>query len=195
MQTSRLEFAMLNFRKMPQMTKNEIKFILDQSKNFKTILEFGSGRSTLIWANHFQNVISVETRLNWFSKISKIINAKKLNNVRMVFSPPESCAFSENGSENWNMRVPSDYGKQEEFSQYLKTAKTLIRELPEPSLIFIDANMRSEILDIALGAEIQHYVLVHDVVPERRYLNQWENDPAYNILENVDSLRAVRFLR
>jgi hypothetical protein len=116
---------------------------------------------------------------------------KKLKNVKMIFSPPESCAFSTDGRELWNYRNPSDYGRKNEFSQYLVIAENLIASLREPSVIFVDANMRTEILEIALKSELKHHVLVHDVIPERSYLNSWEEDENYKVLMSIDTLRLV----
>jgi hypothetical protein len=109
----------------------------------------------------------------------------------MIFSPPESCAFSTDGRELWNYRNPSDYGRKNEFSQYLVIAENLIASLREPSVIFVDANMRTEILEIALKSELKHHVLVHDVIPERSYLNSWEEDENYKVLMSIDTLRLV----
>jgi hypothetical protein len=175
------------------MTCAEIRYVASQSEKFETILEFGAGRSTLIWAKHFRYVISVECRLGWYLDVQTWLARKKFKNVKMVFSPPESCAFGTDGSEVWNCRNPSDYGQKNEFAQYIRIAEELITSLPRPSVIFVDANMRSEILEIALRSGIKHHVLVHDVIPERRYLNTWEEDEQYKVLMSLDTLRLVTF--
>jgi hypothetical protein len=116
----------------------------------------------------------------------------KHKNVRMVFSPPDSSAYNEEGEEQWVIRVPSDYGLEHEFAGYLRTAQRIIESQTVPCVIFIDANMRSEILEIAINSEISHEILVHDVIPERDYLNLWKIKYAENIVNQIDSLVHVK---
>lgn len=178
-------------KKKPQMSNLEIRYVESFAKNFDQIIEFGSGLSTLKWAAKFVNVISIETRAEWFNKI-KVLTAAKHKNVKMIFSPPESSAYSDDGEEQWNIRVPSDYGLGHEFSGYLETAKRVIGNQTIPCVIFIDANMRTEILEIAINSKICHEILVHDVIPERDYLNLWRKNYAENIVTQIDSLVHVK---
>ena len=127
----------------------------------------------------------------WFNKI-KTLTESKHNNVKMIFSPPESSAYSENGEELWNIRVPSDYGLESEFATYLETAKRVIENQISPCVIFIDANMRTEILEIAFNSSINHEVLIHDVIPERSYLNLWKDKYSQSIIIQIDSLVHVK---
>jgi hypothetical protein len=178
-------------KRKPQMSEFEIKYVQSFAPNFDQIIEFGSGISTLKWAEKFSNVISIETRAEWFNKI-RLITMAKHKNVRMVFSPPDSSAYNEEGEEQWVIRVPSDYGLEHEFAGYLRTAQRIIESQTVPCVIFIDANMRSEILEIAINSEISHEILVHDVIPERDYLNLWKIKYAENIVNQIDSLVHVK---
>jgi hypothetical protein len=178
-------------RKKPQMTELEIKYVESLASNFDMIIEFGSGLSTLKWSKVFASVISIETRFEWFKKI-KTLTEIKHKNVKMIFSPPESSAYSENGEELWNIRVPSDYGLENEFVGYLETAKRVIENQISPCVIFIDANMRTEILEIAFNSDINHEILVHDVIQERSYLNLWRKKYSKCIVTQVDSLVHVK---
>lgn len=173
------------------MTDLEIKYVESLASNFNKIIEFGSGLSTLKWSKTFVSVISIETRLEWFNKIKELAEAKH-KNVKMIFSPPESSAFSENGEELWNIRVPSDYGLEHEFAGYLETAKRVLQNQISPCVIFIDANMRTEIFEIAFNSDIIHEILVHDVIPERNYLNLWRKKYSQSIVTQIDSLVHVR---
>jgi hypothetical protein len=123
--------------------------------------------------------------------MNKLVEAKH-KNVKMIFSPPESSAYSENGEELWNIRVPSDYGLEHEFAGYLETAKRVLENQISPCVIFIDGNMRTEIFEIAFNLELNHEILVHDVVPERNYLNLWTKKYSQSTLSQVDSLVHVR---
>jgi hypothetical protein len=182
---------MRSTKKKPQMTELEIKYVESLALNFDTIVEFGSGLSTLKWSKTFASVISIETRFEWFNKI-KTLTEVKSRNVKMIFSPPESSAYSENGEELWNTRVPTDYGLESEFAGYLETAKKVIENQVSPCVIFIDANMRTQILEIAFNSDISHEILVHDVIPERSYLNLWMNKYSESVVTQVDSLVHVK---
>jgi 16S rRNA A1518/A1519 N6-dimethyltransferase RsmA/KsgA/DIM1 with predicted DNA glycosylase/AP lyase activity len=81
------------------MTRKEIKFVSDLSKEYDQIIEIGSGMSTLIWAKTFKSVIAIESRLEWYRKIDKILNQRSVANVNLLFAPPESCAFNNKGGE------------------------------------------------------------------------------------------------
>ncbi len=182
---------MIVSKKKPQMSEREIEYVQNLAIKLEQIIEFGSGLSTLKWSETFVNVISVETRFEWFRKI-KTLTEKKHKNVKLIFSPPESCAYNADGDELWNTRIPTDYGLESEFVGYLRTAKDLIDSQTTPCVIFIDANMRTEILEIAMDSTINHEILIHDVIPERSYLNLWRNKYAENIVSEIDSLVHVR---
>jgi hypothetical protein len=168
------------------MSKNEIDYVRNLSKSSNCIIEFGSGLSTLIWEQNFGHVISVETRRDWYLKISKSL---KKTNTTYIFSPPESIAFGENGDELWNTRSPSDYGTVPEFSRYFQTAKRLIESAPPTTTFFVDGNLRKEISMWILENRSDVNVLLHDVIAEREYLNEWRLSPELNLkITQIDSL-------
>jgi len=177
-------------RNKPQMTVQEIYYVKQLSKNHGHIIEFGSGLSTIEWAKSFDKVTSIETRIEWFKKIRGLA-LKNYNNIQVIFAPPESCAYGDNGEELWNFRDPSDCGLKNEFQGCLVKAKNIIENQTEPCVIFIDANVRTEILMLALDSELKHNILIHDVIPERDYLNPWINELNKNIVHRIDSLIHV----
>lgn len=176
-------------RRKPQMTKTEIDYVRNLSKESSCIIEFGSGLSTLIWEQHFEQVISVETRRDWYLKISKLLKKEK---SLYLFSPPESIAFGERGEELWNTRIPSDYGTVGEFSQYFKTAQRLIGSAPPGTTFFVDGNLRHEISMWIIETRRDVSLLLHDVTPEREYLNAWRLSPRLNLqIKQIDSLAHI----
>ena len=172
------------------MTIREIDYIRTKAKEYTHLVEFGSGMSTLLWEKSFEKVTSVETRILWFEKIkSKLQNP----NTEYLFCPPESCAFDTNGQELWNSRIPSDYGTVEEFSGYIKLAKKIVETANDETIFFVDANTRKEICKIALAEPKQFLVMLHDVTPERDYLNNWiQNDREIEIIDQIDSLLVLK---
>jgi hypothetical protein len=107
---------------------------------------------------------------------------------QLIFCPPESIAFSHEGEEVWNARVSSDYGLLNEFSLYFETAKKLLASEGK-RVVFIDGHLRRDLSQLAL--EYGHLVLLHDVVPERDYLNDWIFDFPYSANQLCDSLYRI----
>jgi hypothetical protein len=127
----------------------------------------------------------------WFNKIKEKIT-HRANNIQLIFASPESVAFSENGILHSYLRSPTDYGTPEEFSRYLETSERLIMSLKIPCVILIDGPVRHQLLQLALSAKINHEILIHDVVQDRRYLNPWLPELSANIVNIVDSLVHLR---
>lgn len=63
-----------------------------EKNNFidKTIVEIGSGYSTIFFTNHFNFVYSFEDNDDWFTKIKTITNEKNINNLKLSKFDTES---------------------------------------------------------------------------------------------------------
>jgi len=182
-------FSGLAKNRAPQMTKNEIAYIQNLGEHHPHLVEFGSGISTLVWEQYFQKVSSIETRLHWYLKIRKSL---KKPTTEYLFCPPESCAFGTNGDELWNKRNPSDYGRMEEFSGYYKLGGKLVSDAEEKAIYFVDGNLRREICEFILNKRNKPLILLHDVIPEREYLNGWTRENSQiEILAQIDSLLVL----
>jgi hypothetical protein len=169
------------------MTRKEIKFVSDLSKEYDQIIEIGSGMSTLIWAKTFKSVIAIESRLEWYRKIDKISNQRSVANVNLLFAPPESCAFNNKGGELWNCRLPTDYGTIKEFELYFITVQKVLSEITRPTVIFIDGHIREDIGIYCKPFALDCALLLHDYSDDRNYLNEWVSKE-FKILAVVDSL-------
>lgn len=169
------------------MTRKEIKFVSNLSKEYDQIIEIGSGVSTIIWAKTFKSVIAIESRLQWYRKIDNILNQRSIANVNLLFAPPESCAFSKKGQELWNCRLPTDYGTIKEFELYFNTVQKVLDELTKPAVIFIDGHVREDIGIYCKELALDHALLLHDYSDDRDYLNEWVSNE-FKILTVVDSL-------
>ena len=175
--------------KRPQMSDLEIDFVIKLSEQFGHILEFGSGRSTVIWEKHFSKVTSIENRLEWYRRIETLLNSEKTN---YLFCPPESTAFDQHGNELWNTRNPTDYGTLGEFKEYFNLAKKCVDQAQEDTIFFVDGNLRKEISEYILNSRKNAMVLLHDVIPEREYLNDWRLETSKNFnLVQIDSLTVI----
>ena len=144
----------------------------------------------MLWSRHFSHVISVESRFSWFHTVQQWLVSEGATNVQLVFAPPESSAFDTLGREIWNSRVPSDYGNLTEFTEYFRLGCELIDAHPG-SLVFVDGHLRKEVAQFALAKNPDKPVLLHDVTPEREYLNSWIWSAPYVAKQLADSLYAV----
>jgi hypothetical protein len=171
-----------------QMLPAEIEYLekLLTLKN-KLYLEIGSGYSTLYFRGFVKKMISVETRKDWFDVIDRELRCVNADNVELVCVPPEKCAFDETGREKCVSRVTpsgniSDYGEKPEYSTYLARIAELL-DSHNFDVILVDGQVRKEVIEIIIEKGFAGELLLHDVTPEREYLNQ-------NIL-SMDGLRMV----
>ncbi len=66
---------------LPWLTKEAIHLLEQLIKPTDILLEFGSGRSTIWFAQRCAKVISVEHHAGWHQKVSQQLEEKKLKNV------------------------------------------------------------------------------------------------------------------
>lgn len=140
----------------------------------KSFLEIGSGYSTLWFSQFARRIVSVETRKKWYENILKLINQNNVTNVELLLFPPEPCAYDENGQETWNNRnnaQGSDYGTEEEFSGYLLGIERLLTNA-DFDVVLVDGNVRELVIKLLRDRKFQGVILLHDVLPERDYLNK-----------------------
>jgi hypothetical protein len=81
---------------------------IDYLRNFldkeKTVLEFGSGMSTLWYAEHAKHVSSVEDYHAWFSKVKTQLAGKNITNVEYVFQIGNAyTGFKQNSGEKYDL--------------------------------------------------------------------------------------------
>jgi len=71
---------------LPWVTYSFIDFIQDRISKSHSIFEFGSGNSTLFYAERASSVAAVEHDEKWYSKMMRL----KPENVELIFQPLES---------------------------------------------------------------------------------------------------------
>jgi predicted O-methyltransferase YrrM len=67
----------------PWLTYPMIEFLASLDLSGKSVLEFGSGGSTLYWAKHAKDVVSVEMDAAWADRLASLAPA----NVRIIHEP------------------------------------------------------------------------------------------------------------
>ncbi len=66
---------------IPQLTFDFIEWMEEQETSDKTIVEFGSGNSTLYFSNKFKNVITYEDEPEWI----EMIKSRNIENIHINF--------------------------------------------------------------------------------------------------------------
>lgn len=156
--------------RLMQMTPREREFVADIIRD-KSFLELGSGYSTLWFSRFAARIVSVETREKWFLRIQGLINRNKLTNVELILLPPEPCAYDDRGNEKWkNRNGLSDYGRVEEFTGYLQGIQSLLKRT-NFDVVLVDGNIRHSVVELLCKECRSARILLHDVLPERDYLN------------------------
>jgi predicted SAM-dependent methyltransferase len=190
-QDSKFSGDLDRFGELMQMTKPErerIRHILSKCRSF---LEIGTGFSTLYFSQYVPDIVSVETRTRWFLDVQEMLHTHGVTNVRLNLFPPESCAYDSSGREAWNhrdTREGSDYGSAREFRGYLEGVRSLLSSR-DFDVVLVDGNCRKEIVEMLLSMRYGGVILLHDVVPERAYLNDpILSLPDLKVLSRVDSL-------
>ncbi len=74
---------------IPWMNFGAIDFLKECVRADMQIFEYGSGSSTLFWANHAKEVISIEHDTEWAKKVQKQLDNKGLSNVRLFLIEPK----------------------------------------------------------------------------------------------------------
>lgn len=179
------------FGESMQMTRAERERIRDILSKCRSFLEIGTGFSTLYFSQYVPELVSVETRARWFLDVQEMLHANGVTNVRLNLFPPEPCAYDPSGREKWNNRdTPegSDYGAPQEFQGYLDGVRSLL-ESGDYDAVLVDGNCRKEIVEMLVSLRYAGVILLHDVLPERAYLNDpILSLPGVRILSRVDSL-------
>jgi hypothetical protein len=68
---------------LPLLSGGFIKWINEQDFTDKTLLEIGSGHSTLFFSDHFNRVNSFENDTTWYNKILNRIKERSISNVSL----------------------------------------------------------------------------------------------------------------
>jgi len=132
-------------RELPWITVGAMREIGQKLHDDMRVFEYGSGGSTLFFANAVKEVVSVEHDPQWHEVVKKRLGEKSYSNVELHLAPPEQL-------ENPDMvRCPSLWKKEYkgmDFYQYVYT----INQYPDNyfDLILIDGRSRSECLRMSV---------------------------------------------
>ena len=113
---------------VPWLTRKAVEILEDRLRPTDVGLEWGSGRSTLWFAQRIAHLTSIEHNDHWYNRIKKLLRDKDIDNVDLLFAPLEA--------------------KDGVQSQYIRAAA----ELPKKSFdfILIDGRLRDKCTELAL---------------------------------------------
>jgi len=94
----------------PLMFKREYKLIEKYLNNDDTLLEWGSGHSTIYFSDMVKKIISIEHDIDWVDKIESVIKAYNIKNIKVHHVPSHT-----------PNPIPCRY---EQFKDYVEFAKT-----------------------------------------------------------------------
>lgn len=122
--------------KIPWITFPAIKYLENYLKRDMRVFEYGSGGSTLFFAQIVKGVISVEHDLNWFKKIRDEVILKKYNNVNLI----NICPVLDSNSEWYYYSYNANYSNMS-FKEYVQE----ILNYPDNyfDIVFIDGRART----------------------------------------------------
>ena len=149
-------------------TPGETSLFMSSLKPDDSVLEYGSGRSTLEIAKIVRKIVSIEHQKQWYKHVSSASLDIGLDNCCVFLSEPTS-DFTEGG----------DDGTYEQFKDYIEYPL----DYAPFDVILIDGRARVECAKICnrLVSSKDSTVFVHDIVRE-------EYKPIFDILEHIETV-------
>lgn len=122
-----------------------------------SILEYGSGASTIWFSQKVKSIISIEHDHNWFKIIQPIINSR---NVKLKLVKPDKI---------FNLNFKSEKLKNKSFKNYVKFP---IKKKKKFDLIFIDGRCRNQCIYFSYRHLVKKKgIIVLDNSSRARYSN------------------------
>jgi predicted O-methyltransferase YrrM len=75
------------FRARPWLVAASIRYLEKRISKTSSVLETGAGGSTFWFARLAASVVTFEHAPEWFAKVKKELETRKIENVRLVFAP------------------------------------------------------------------------------------------------------------
>lgn len=143
----------------------------------KTVLEWGSGGSTVAFSPFSRHWYSIEHNQQWFSKVRTITEG--IENVRLYYVPPE-------------VDLPTRPSKYEDWKSYIEFPRTLKKRF---DVILIDGRARPECAVEALRhLKKNGVVIIHDFFDKYRphYRSALDH---YEVVDSISARPGIVVLR
>ena len=166
--------------------QQEVDFLRANLKPTDTVLEWGSGGSTLEIAKRVHRLFSIEHDFNWFQKVRPLLP----DNASLAYIP-------RNREEK-----PGDDGTYEDYADYIKHPIRLFARPEEsknkpmvfiaPDVIFIDGRARVECAKVAAQLLAPGgIILIHDYRNPTEKYRRYEYEVVEQFLECIEGEYAL----
>ncbi len=150
--------------KIPWLTYKTIRWLKKNINKDMIVFEYGSGGSTLFFAERVKKIFSVEHNRNFYEYLSKIIRENKFNNITYILKEPE---ISKNPENEFFKSSFSPEFKGLSFEKYVK----IIEDFPDNyfDLILIDGRARVACMKYAVKKLKKKGIIILDNSERKRY--------------------------
>lgn len=166
---SRLQDADIPHAPIPWMVFGAVDFLKGWLKKDMEVYEYGSGSSTIFFAERVKKIISVEHHEEWHHTVERFRQQQQINNIEYHLYPPKPSAES-SGSYVDHRLYLSCMGEYKgfEFSSYVKS----IDQYPDEQfdLVVVDGRSRASCIQHARQKVKTGGVLLVDNSDREHYL-------------------------
>lgn len=85
----------------PMYAPKAVRFIEDKLNDIHRVFEFGSGISSIWYAERIEEYTVVEHDQSWYNQVTSMLNDKKLTNVKVLFTPTDESGANFNWEKEW----------------------------------------------------------------------------------------------
>lgn len=93
--------------KVPWISYSAVSVLKNHLNKSSRVLEFGSGMSTIWYANHARQVYAVEDHKAWYEKVQKLIKESKIENIDFFYADTEEdyAKFKHDDKEGFDLII------------------------------------------------------------------------------------------
>jgi hypothetical protein len=145
----------------PWYTPKANQFLEKKIKNINRIFEFGSGNSSIWFAERTKEYIAVENDSSWYTQVTKKLKEKNLINTNLLFVPPDKNKTDFDWEKDWPyFKILKHSPDKPEFRHYMYT----IDQYPDNHFdcIVIDGHERIGCLLHALPKLSENGMIIFD---------------------------------
>ncbi len=156
---------------------DEVNFLLEALRPDQTVLEWGSGGSTIEIARRVEHVYSYEHDARWFVRVKEEIALENLSNVTQCFIP-------KNKEE-----LPGHDGTLEDYRHYVHAPLNLNMRF---DVVLIDGRARVECAKVAAGLlKPDGIIFIHDYKNPNPAYRRHDYEVVETFLEEIGGVYAL----
>ena len=126
-------------RGVPWLTYAAIDWLNTYLQPDMKVFEYGSGGSTMYFAQRVECLVSVEHNKNWFDRVNRILQSNGISNTKLLLVEPEKKADRTMNNNKYSSFTFPKY-REHNFERYVKT----INDYPNSffNLVVVDGRAR-----------------------------------------------------